>query len=442
MKKYILTVCFLLSVFAVQAQKWTLRECIDYAIENNIEIKQKALEVDNAEIDLSTSKNSRLPDLNASIGHTFNFGNAYSNVAKEYVSANNSGTSFDISSSTPIFTGFKIPNEIAAKKFDLLAATEGLKKVKDNMELTITSYYLDVLFKKEILKVYQEQADLTSKQVEKTNFMVEAGKVALSQLFDIKAQLAKDELNITNAKNDLDLSLLNLAQALNLEEYQRFDIVEPSIGDVMADNISGIMLPNLIYNTAIQVKPHVKEAEYSVESSKKNLKVAQSGYYPTLNLGLGYGTRSQRVYGFDNDSFKNQLDNNSGEYISFTLSIPIFNRFQVRNKVRAAKLSIQNNELALDNVKLVLYKEIQQAYQSAVAAQAKHTSTTKALDAARESFKYAEERYGVGKSSVYEYSEAQTKLITSKSEQIQSKYDFLFRTKILDFYAGKPIEIK
>ncbi|NDW10905.1 TolC family protein [Dysgonomonas sp. 520] len=442
MKKYIITGCFLLAAILVQAQtKWTLRQCIDYAIENNIEIKQQDLTVKNSEIELSTSKNSRLPDLSASVNQEFNFGNAYSEASKSYVSSNSSGTSFNVSSNTPIFTGFKIPNEVKAKELNLSAAIEGLKRVKDDIALQVTSYYLDVLFKKEILRVYEEQASLTQKQVEQTSILVESGKVARSQLFDIKSQLAGDELNVVNSKNDLDLSLLNLAQALNLQDNSNFDIEVPVVADVIENNLASVLPVDQIYRTAINVKPQVKEAEYNIESSKKSLKVAQAGYYPTLNLNLGYSTRSLHVNGMNNESFFDQLNHNSGEYIGLTLSIPIFNRFQTRNQVRAARLKIQNNELSLDNTKLALFKEIQQAYQSAVAAQAKYDSSEKSLDAAAESFKYAKEKYEVGKSTVYEYDQAQTKLISSKSGLIQAKYDFLFRAKILDFYMGKEITL-
>lgn len=447
MKKYIISACLLLSVFSIQAQdKWTLRQCIDYAIKNNIEIKQQDVAVQSAEVDLSTSRNSRLPNLNASAGYDLGFGRAMTmSNSSEKISSSSSSFSFGASSSMPLFTGFRISNEIAGKELDLKAAMANLEKAKENMELQVTSYYLDILFKKEILKVYQEQAALTQRQVEKTQFLVESGKVAASQLYDIKAQLANDELNITNSQNDLDLSLLNLSQLLNLQtDNLAFDIAEPHIGDVIMDNISSIVPPRHIYETAIAIKPHVKEYEYKLASSKKNLKVAQSGYWPTLDLGLNYSASAYFINDskVNNRGFFGQYKDSQREAIGITLSIPIFNRFQTRNQVRTARLSIQNSELALDNMKLSLYKEIQQAYQSAIAAQAKYTSTEKSLAAATESFKYAKEKYEVGKSSVYEYNEANTKLISSKSEQVQAKYDFLFRAKILDFYSGKEIDIQ
>ena len=445
MKKYIIAVSCLLLSFSINSQSaWNLRQCIDYAIDNNIEIKQQDLQVKGADINLSTSKNSRLPNLNASVSQSYNFGRGISGLTNAYESTNMANTSLSVVSATPIFTGFRITNQIKADELSLKASMEGLNKAKDNMQLQITSYFLDVLFKKEILKVYEEQVSLTQKQVDKTSILVDAGKVALSQLYDIKAQLAKDELNVTTSGNDLKNSLLNLAQALNLQNIDGFDIEAPALEEgALSDNdvLANLMKPNQVYDMALGVKPHVKEAVYNVESSKKMLKVAQAGYWPTLNFNMGYTNAFQRIYNSPNISFKDQFSNNAGEYFSFSLSIPLFNRFETRNQVRKARLDIQNQELILDNVKLALYKEIQQAYQNATSSQAKFISTEKAYDAALVSFKYAEERYAVGKTSVFEYNEAQTKLISSKSEQIQAKYDFVFRSKILDFYQGREINI-
>jgi outer membrane protein len=428
-------------LFAQGTGRWTLRQCVDYAVENNIDLRQQLLKVKNAEIDLSTTKNSRLPDLTASVGQDFSFGRSTlgDNTSQ---SVNSTRTSFGVSSSTPIFTGFRIPNQTKADQLTLFSVTEGLKKAKENLELQVVSLYLDVLFKKEILKAYQEQVEYSYQQVERTKILFESGKIPASQLYDINAQLAKDELNVTMAVNDLDLSLLNLSQALNLPQTENFDIEEPNLGDVIYNNISSVIPPDQVYNLALGIKPHVKEAEYKLQSSEKLLKVAQSGYWPTLSLGLGYSTSYRTVSGQDTPSFGKQIKDYGSEYISLSLSIPIFNRFQTRNQVRSARLNIENETLALDNVKLALYKEIQQAYQSATAAQAKYSSTAKAYDAADESFKYAQERYEIGKSTVFEFNEAKTKLLTSRSEQIQAKYDFLFRSKILDFYQGKPIDIE
>ncbi len=447
MKKYIIAVgCLLLTLSAQSQSGWTLRQCIDFAIEHNIEIMQQDLKVKGADVDLNSSKNEQLPDLTGAVGQSFNFGRSPNASTGVFEAKTASLTSFSVSTSVPIFTGFRIQNQIKANELSLYAAMAGLNKAKENMELQITAYFLDVLFKKEILKVFKEQVSLTQTQVERTAILVETGKVAQSQLYDIKAQLAKDELNVTTSDNDLKLSLLNLSQALNLQTMEDFDIEAPKLTEtvMVEDVLSGLVKPDVVYDQAVQTRPHVKEAEFNVESTKKALKVAQAGYWPTLTFGASYDNSFSHVYDTDipNSAIAHQLRDNYRIALGLNLSVPIFNRFQTRNQVRQARLNIENQQLILDNVKLALFKEIQQAYQNATAAQAKFISTEKAYEAAAESFKYAEERYQIGKTSVFEYNEAQTKLISSKSEQIQSKYDFVFRSKILDFYQGKEIDMQ
>lgn len=446
MKKYIIAVSCLLLSFSMNSQSaWDLRKCIDYAIEHNIEIMQQDLKVKGAEVDLNTSKNQRLPNLTGAAGQSFNFGRSPNASTGVFEAKTASLTSFSVATNIPIFTGFQIQNQIKANEMSLLAATAGLNRAKENMELQITAYFLEVLFKKEILRVYKEQASLTQKQVERTAILVETGKVAESQLYDIKAQLAQDELNVTTSDNDLQLSLLNLAQGLNLQSMQGFDIEAPKLTETLMveDVLAGLVKPEVVYNQAVQTRPHVKEAQFNVESTKKALKVAEAGYWPTLSFGASYDNSFSHVYGadpaFPNSPIAHQLRDNYRIAVGLNLSVPIFDRFQTRNQVRQARLNIENQELILDNVKLALFKEIQQAYQNATASQAKFISTERAYEAAAESFKYAEERYQIGKTSVFEYIEAQTNLISSKSQQIQAKYDFVFRSKILDFYQGREI---
>ncbi len=438
--------CLLGALTTARAQEtWSLRRCIDYAIANNIEIRQQALSVEDAEINLSTSRNSRLPNLSASASQNLNFGRMLSQGSGEYVTANSaSSTNFSVNTSVPVFAGMKIGHQIRTDQLNLKAATENLNKAKENIELQVTSFYLEVLFKKEIAEVYRLQAELTQKQVERTEALLEAGKVPRSQLFDIKAQLAKDELNLTNARNEYDLSLLTLTQSLNLPSAQGFAVAEPSSEDVVARNQTSVRPPEEIYAVAVGIKPHIKEAEYRFQSSRQSLKISQSAFWPTVTLGASYGSGFNQLLGseFTNPSVGTQWRDNQREAVGLSLSVPLFNRLQTRNQVRQARLNIQNRELELDNAKLVLYKEIQQAYQSAVAARSKYTSTESAQRAASEAFVYAQERYDVGLMNVYEYSDAQTKLLTSRSEQLQAKYDFLFRAKILDFYRGIPIDIE
>lgn len=344
----------------------------------------------------------------------------------------------------PIFDGFKIANDIAAKKLDLQAATEALNKAKEDLAVGVASYFLQVLYTKEIKNVAELQVDLTSRQVVRTEELVNAGRVPLSNLYDIKAQLAKDEASLVEAENNADLALLDLAQSLELErESAQFEVEAPTIVDAIDKYISSIVPPTNVYDNAVTVKPQIKTQEYQLESSKKSLKIAQAGYIPKLNLNASYsnGYYHYSGDGATNIGFSDQLKQNERKTIGFSLSVPIFNRFQVRNSVRSARINILNRELALENSKKVLYKEIQQAYYNATASQEKYIASTKAVDAGKEAFSYAEEKYKTGKSSVYEFNEAKTKYAQSLAEQAQAKYNFIFRAKILDFYNGNPITL-
>lgn len=425
------------------AKQWSLEECIRYAIENNIDLKQRELEQQSREVDLHTSKYSWLPSLNASVGENFGFGRSESKDGL-IVDRNSANTTAGIQLSMPLLD-LKIPSDIAARKLDLKASFETLNKAKEDLSINVASYFLQALYNKEMLKIAELQVALSSEQVTKTEALYNAGKVPVSQLYDMKAQLAKDEVTLTESKNNVKLALLDLAQSLELErDGENFDILEPETGDAVEQYMSCIIPPDQVYDHAVGFKPQIKEQEYLLESQKKMLKVAQAGYYPKLNFSAGYSNGYYHNFGdgdYNNASFSDQLKNNGQKSVGFSLSIPIFNRFQVRNSVRSARINIHNRELMMENSKKTLYKEIQQAYYNATAAQEKYVSSDKSVDASKIAFSYAEERYGAGKSTVFEYSEAKTKYAQSLAEQTQSKYNFIFRAKILDFYNGTPITL-
>ena len=428
-----------------QTAPWSLEACINYAYANNLQLKQKMEEQEARKVELHTSKHSWLPAVNANMGQSFQFGRSTSKSGV-IVDQNAANTTFNINLDMPIFDGFKIPNDIAARKLDLQAAIESLNKAKEDLAVNIASYYLQVLYNKELQRVAQLQVDLDREQVNKTEAMVNAGKVPLSQLYDIKAQLARDEVTLTEATNNVQLALLDLAQSLELERSDRsFDVVTPQITDAVAENMSSILPPETIFDQAVTFKPQIKEQEYLLESQKRMLKVAQAGYYPKLNFGAsysnGYYHTSMGGEFADTRSFGDQLKQNGQKIVGFSLSIPLFNRFQVRNSVRSARIGINNQQLLLENSKKTLYKEIQQAYYNATAAQEKYTASDKSVASSREAFSYAQARYEAGKSTVFEFNEAKTKYAQSLAEQAQAKFDFIFRAKILDFYRGTPLKL-
>ena len=441
--KRLVTICsFLVFFFSFSfAQKqWTLEECIQHAIDNNITIRQLGLQKEITEIELNTSRMNRLPNLNAGVGQNWNFGRLETEAGL-YENTSQSNSNLSVSSSIPVFTGFRIPNEIERNKLELKAAIENMEKAKEDLALNVASLYLQVLFNKELLMISEEQLALSKEQIVKTKALVDAEKIAMSQLYDIEAQVANDEVSVIQASNNLKLSLLDLAQSLELQDFSKFDIASPVINDAITEYTNSVQSPPIIYNQALAVKPVIKEQEYRIQSAEKSLKIAQAGYLPTVDLGIGYGT-NYFLYlkdGVNNASFSDQFNKNSHEYIRLNLNIPIFNRFSVRNQVRTARINIQNQELSLDNVKKTLFKEIQTAYLNATAAQEKYRASERAVKSTSESFKYAKERYEVGKFSVFELNESRTNYIRSRSEEIQTKYDYIFRAKILDFYKGIPI---
>ncbi|GHV06524.1 transporter [Bacteroidia bacterium] len=434
--------CYSLSLEA-QTKQWSLEDCIHYAIDNNIDLKQLQQEQENRSIEMNTSKNSWLPSLNAGLGQNFDFGRSPSKDGV-IVDRNSANSSAYLQLSMPLFDGLKIPNDIAARTLNLQASVESLNKAKEDLAVGVASYYLQILYNKEIMYIAELQKALTAEQVAKTEALVNAGKVPLSQLYDIKAQLAKDEVSLTDARNNVKLSTLNLAQLLELERSGTdFDIAAPNLDNVMTGG-GGLLAPELIYQNAVQVKPQILEQNFLLESRKKMLKVAQSAYYPQLSLNMSYSNGYYYYSGGDdvqNVSFSDQVNQNERKTIGLSLSIPIFNRFQTRNSVRSARVGIITQELQMENTKKTLYKEIQQAYFNATSAEDKYAASTLSVEASKEAFSYAEERYATGKSTVFEYNESKTKYAQSLSEQAQAKYDYIFRTKILDFYNGAPIKL-
>ena len=428
-----------------QEKQWTLEECIDYAIEHNIEIKSYELDTQLKEHTLSTSKWSRLPDLNANLGQGFDFGRAPSANETSLENTSAASSSFNVGTSVPIFTGFRIPNEVAAGKLDLRAAFESLNKAKESLSLQVTSNYLNVLFYKELERVRGVQSDLSAEQVTKTEMLVQAGKVPEGQLFDIKAVLANDYTALVEAQNQTKLMLLALAQNLEIgEQIESFKVVEPMLSDPSQALLGSLQTPDEIYSQAVTTRPMIKEQELLLESSKKRLEIAKSEYYPKLNFSANYRNGYYHYYNNPNPnppSFSDQLSENQNTNLGLSLSIPIFNRFRVRNQVRSSRVNIFNRELSLDNSKKALFEEIQKAYYNAIAAQRKYAASKESVEATSKSFEYAQEKYNVGKASVFELNEAKTKMAQSLAEQVQSKYEFIFRVKILDFYRGEKITL-
>ena len=437
MKKIVAGCFILLFALGAQAQQpvenakiWTLQACIDYSHAHNLEIQMYRVNIDKQEVAHNTARNRRLPNLTAGASQSFSFGRSASGYDNTYQNRNTSATQWSTQTSIPIFTGFAIQNEIAATRLDLLAVSAELEKAKENLEITVTSMYLQILYYKEILGVANRQAVLSREQLERTKSLFESGRASEAQIYEVEAQIANDELTVVQAASDLQMSILTLTQALELPDPDGFDVIEPD----GATDFFLVRKPDAIYQTALTSRATIRTEELRLESSEKYIKMAESSFYPTLSFGAGYGNNYYRLNGFENPTFSNQLKNNRNEYFGLNLNIPIFNRYSTRNSVKTARLNMQLQALQLENTKKSLYKEIQQAYYNALTSGEKYRAAEVAYKSAEKSFGYMQEKLDNGRATMYEYNDSKTALTRALSNSAQAKYDFILRKKILEFY--------
>lgn len=413
-----------------QEKKWTLSECIDYAVTHNIEVKQSDNQIQNLKVEKNTLRNSFLPNLNAGASQNFTFGRSL-NQNNTYEDSNIQNSSFSVTTEIPIFAGFKRTASIAQNRFDLLAAEANRELIENNLSLNVAGAYFQILLNKEIYRIALEQIQLTKEQETCTQLLIENGKAAESQLHDVRAQLADDELTATEAKNSLRLAFLELAQLMELKGHERFDI--DSLGREIS--VPDMLSPVSIYQSALTCMPQIRQAYYTLQSKTKGIRIAKSGYYPTLSFAAGINTNYYDNGSGLGETFRRQLNNNMQKSLCFTISIPLFDRFSTQNQVRTARIDEDNARLSLENEKKQLYKNIEQAYTDAISAFEKYRSTTKAVAANQEAHRYAMEKYAAGKSTVFEYNEVKMKLANALSQQSQAKYTYLLKDRVLTFYS-------
>jgi outer membrane protein len=440
-KKYILMMLTMLAGGDALAQQsaWSLRQCCDYAIEHNISIKQQQNQCRQRELDLSTAKNSRLPDLNGSLSQNFSFGRGLTSQ-NTYTNTNTSSTSLQLGTSIPLFTGFEIPNQIKLNQLNLEAATADLEKAKNDIRMQVAQAYVQILYDMEMADVAHRQVAIDSAQVARLQAFVKNGKASGAELSQQKATMAHSRLTATQADNNLKLSILSLSQLLELPSPDGFSVVRPSLESV--DNLMAqdhLTTPDQIYAEALGIKPEILSQQLKLKGTAHQIKIAQAGNYPTLSLSGGLGTNYYKTSGFKGDGFGKQLENNFSQYIGLSMSIPIFNRFQTRNRIRSARIDQANQQLQLDNTKKALYKEIQQVYYNAQNAQSKTQSSAEAVQSSKDAFQLMQAKYENGKSTITEFNEAKNNYLKSESDLVQARYENLYQHALLEFYRGKDL---
>jgi outer membrane protein len=437
-----------------QQKVWTLDECIYYAIDNNIQIKQQVVQTKYQKNSLDLSKYRLLPTLSGSASQNASWGRSLDETTYKYtedqrVLSNN----FYIGGSMNIFNGLQNYNTIKKYEYELLAGEQDLQNIKENIALTVALNYLQILLNKELVAATSDQLKITLQQIEKTKKLVEAGSSARGNLLQIESQAAQEEVQLINVKNQLDISYLDISQLLELKTPLGFEVVVPQIG--VDTNAVVVETVDEIFAIAQGTRPNVKSSELMLSAREYDLKVAKGGRSPRISMShsytTGYSDVRQKIFLLDpNDPtsisygdypFNEQFKDNRNLALGFTLSIPILNGWQVNKNIANSKLSIENSQYALDGTKKQLYKNIQQAFADAVAALKKFTASNKAVTSMQESFRYTEQKFNVGLVTPVDYNTAKSQLLKAQSELAQSKYEYIFKTKVLDFYRGIPLSL-
>ena len=452
-------------------EPWSLEKCITYALENNIQIKQQKLNTEYNTNLLSQAKVNIYPNLSATGSYGASFGRALDQTTYEFTQNQTvQSINMGLTSTTTLFSGFQKLNTIKKNDFDLRASLLDLEKLKNDISLNIAAAYLQILFNRELLEVSKAQIEITAQQVIRTKALVDAGSVAQGNFLEIQAQQASEEVQVVNYENLLALSYLNLTQILDLDSAGNFSIVIPEISSI---NEAELMFAvNDVYSTAESILPQIKASEYRLESAYKGLEIAKGSRLPRLSLtgnyGSGYSDIRQQPVGsnivtetigytselvprevtitypeiiYGSYPIRDQFKDNASSSIYFNLSIPIFTNFQIKTGISNSRINMENYRLELSNTKNILYKEIQQAYADALAALKKYKASEKALIATQESFKYSKEKFEVGLVNTVDFNIAKTQLVRTQSDLLQAKYDFIFKTNILNFYRGESIKL-
>ncbi|MNK11009.1 Outer membrane protein TolC precursor [compost metagenome] len=454
-----------------QAKKWTLEECVDYAIKNNISIKLTDLDAQTVSVAKKDAFGAFLPTANVQGSHSWNIGLNQNITTGLLENQTTQFTSVGLNVGIDIYNGLQNQNRLRRSNLALVAAQYKLVKMQEDIALNVANAYLQILFNKENLKVQEQQLAYDNKQMERTEQLVEGGAVPKGDLLDIKATIAADNQKKIAAENALLISKLSLAQLMQLEDFQNFDTTD----EEYPDDESGVLLqqPSAIYAKAKEERTDLKAAKADVEVAEKDVKIARGAYQPRLTGFYSFTTRAAYsdkvvgavpdvnnptsvigyVEGTDMNVVKNnfqpilgkrdpildQFNDNKGHSFGLSLSIPILNGFSTRNNVQRSKIDLERSRITLQQKELDLERNVYTAYTDAQGALKAYDAAVSAANAREESLNYAKERYEVGLINVFDLNQAQTLSVNAQSEVLRTKYDFIFKVKILEFYFGIPI---
>ncbi|MEX2335956.1 MAG: TolC family protein [Fulvivirga sp.] len=421
---------------AQDKQEWTLQECVNYALKNNISVKRSSLSVTQEQAALSQSKAALLPSLNGRASHTYNFGQNEDPTSGIIIDLDSRSNTLGVGADVTLFDGFSNYNRIKQNNLFLEASLADLEQARNDIGLNVAQAYLQIIFNIELLETAKTQLETTAEQVRRTKVLVSAGSLPLADQYEILAQQATDEANIVTRENELELSKLQLMQLLQLAYDPGFSIVIP---DIDVDLAPLDLDSEKIYDIALLNQPFIAASNLRVEAGEVGISVAKGAYMPSIYAFAAMDTRY-----IDRDrafTFSDQLENNLGQNIGFQLNVPIFNNFRIRQSVQNATIARENAELNSIDARNNLREQVEQAYLNAKAALKSYSSSQNQVEALRIAFENIEKRRNAGGVTITDYTIALNNLTAAESDMIRAKFDYIFTRKILDFYQGKQIDL-
>lgn len=437
MKNLLILFCFTVTFSTSAQKKWTLQECVSHALEHNISVQQSENSLFTNDQDIIAAKGNFLPALGVNGSQRLNLGNVEV-FDGNFVDRTFHSTSLGVNVSQTIFNGFRNTNIYKQSLINKEANEEEFNRIKDNVALNVVNAYLNVLLNKENLIIAQAQYNFSTEQLGIVQSLVDAGTQPEANVFDAEATLANDEQSLTVAQNSYTLALLSLSQVLQVP----FDGFDVEIIDL--DTPSELLMYNdvqPILNYAFQNRSEIKVAEKNIESAELGKEISKSGFYPSLSFSYGLNTGANFSNLSQDNSFFQQINDNKGHSFSLNLNIPIFSRFQNKTNLAKSTIQVENRKLALEQAKLDLESNIQRAFTDAKAALKTFSSAQKSVAARQLSFNNAQERYNIGALNAIDLEQNRTQLVNAQSSLVRAKYDFVFKTKVLDFYLGKPLNL-
>ncbi|PWA06797.1 TolC family protein [Flavobacterium psychrotolerans] len=459
--------------WSVQAQtkNWTIEECVNYALEHNISIKQSNLDNELAAIDKNSAFGGFLPSISADASHSWNIGLNQNITTGLLQNQTTQFSSLGLNAGVDIYKGMQNQNRLRRANLSILAAQYNLKKMKDDISLYVANAFLQILFDKENIKVQNLQLSNNEKQLQKTEELVKAGSIPRGDLLDIKATVASNKQKVINAENAFLISKLSLAQLLQLDDFKNFDIADSDY--ITKESATMLLAPETIYQKAKEERVELKIARTNLAIAEKEVKIAKGAYQPTLQGYYRFNTRAgyaNRVVGFEQNGANptsvigfvegtnqqvlqpnfspilgkalpilDQFNDNKGHNFGFQLNVPILNGFSIKNNVERYKVNLEKSKIALNQSELDLQRNVYTAFTDANGALKAYESAVVALDARQEAFNYAAEKYSVGIMNAFDFNQSQTLFSNAQSEVLRTKYDYIFRVKVLEFYFGIPI---